>query len=154
MAFVCTSTTEAQGRPARQDRAPQKRLKRADPGEFRLGGQAREVTSKRGAKTKRFRVGRSAGAGGNRSAVFADVSTGKSLHYRDGDGKWQRSRAEMKAIGLDEVADTLPFSVRTTRRGLSIGTRDGGGGIRFLTAKRPSRQRQVITTVFAGQTLK
>ena len=160
IALACIAGLAASTCPApAQERRPERhadgpgqnqRLHRSHPSEFKLDTDAREVTSKRSAKTKRFRLKRKSGAGGSNSPVFADVSTGRSMHFLDGEGKWQRSRGAVKSEGLNSAVDTMPFSVRATGRGLAIGSGDASAGIRFLTKNRPTRTGNAIVTNFPG----
>jgi hypothetical protein len=112
----------------------------AEPGGFGLGLDSRELPSRRSERTKRFRL--------SGSGRFAEVATGRRLHYRDGDGKWQGSEASFTLAGSERVADRLPFSVRTTDRGLAVGGRDGSSGVVFLTRGLPAVEGKSITTSF------
>ncbi len=152
---LCAPTADAQGPSGRSAIAPgqEKRQERALPSEFKLRAGAREVTTKRGAKTKRFRLDRSSRTSAGGSPVFAEISTGRPLHFLDGEGRWQRSRGEVRGSGLggvDSAVQTMPFSVRTSATGLAIGSGDGSAGIRFLTRNRPTRNQNAILTSFAG----
>ncbi len=121
--------------------------KPAEPTEFGLGGDARELTNRRSAKTKRFRTE------ANGRTLFAEVSTGRVLHYQNEEGKWRRSGAGFRSEGADEIADARPFSVRVAPDGLAIGRRDESGAIVLLTRKRPTRDRKRISASFSGQDL-
>jgi hypothetical protein len=119
--------------------------KGTEPGRFELRPDSRELPSRRSERTKRFRL--------PGSGRFAEVATGRRLHYRDGDGKWQASEASFALAGAERVADRLPFAVRATAGGLAVGRRDGSAGVVFLTRGLPAVQDNRITTSFESESL-
>jgi hypothetical protein len=114
----------------------------AEPGGVVLRSDSRELPSQRTERTERFRL-----PGRGR---FAEVATGRRLHYRDGDGLWKSSDASFALVGTERVADRLPFSVRATDRGLAVGARDGSSGVVFLTRGLPAVEGKSITTSFGA----
>lgn len=119
---------------------------RSAPEAFHLPPSAREIVDQRSSRTKRFR------SKTNGKTRFAEVATGRSLHYRDAAGNWRSTQARFETKGGEEVADALPFSVRIVDEGLALGG-DGDGEIVLLTRRRPVRDRRTVSTVFAGQSI-
>lgn len=121
------------------------RVERTAAVRYHLPSDAEEVVAHRGERTKRFHI-----PGTSR---FAEVATGRVMHYRDTEGELRDTEAVLRPVGLDAVADSLPFGVRVTSEGLLVGTRDGNAGVLFLTEDRPSASGERISTRVTGQTL-
>ena len=98
---------------------------------------APEIAGARTERTKRFRAG---------ARSFAEVATGRPLHFRDASGRWRDSRAEFQLRGGRLVADAFPFHVTADRDGVSITIPDGDGIITFLTTTRPTRSDRTLRT--------
>ncbi len=117
---------------------------RAAAVEFGIPEHAREVIARRGERTKRFRLP---------AGSFAEVASGRQLHYLEDGARWRQIAVSFRADGADRVAERLPFTVRTTGDGVAIGSRDEAAAVVFLSAARPTLDGERITFAIPGDDL-
>ncbi len=101
-----------------------------------------EVVSARSARTKRFRL---AGAGG-----FAEVASGRPLHYRDAAGRWRANRAGLAARGADWVAEARGQRIAVRADGIAVGDL---AGVLFGSDGRPQMLADRVRTRAFGDAL-
>ncbi len=112
---------------------------------FGLSSDAVEVPGKRAARTKRYRIP------GTRR--FAEVATGRVLHFTDAVGALRSNRPVFVTVGDETVADQGAMTVAASSEGLTVTSKADGGAVTFVTTNRPSVNGKRVGTRIPGQSL-